>query len=82
MLRTNYLGKEVILRIKPNIRLYSLTEQRIYETLVDAIDVIYHMESFAVVVDDQFWIVGETQQSAYPLITILNIVPAQNIIEL
>ncbi|MCG1023127.1 hypothetical protein [Sutcliffiella horikoshii] len=81
MLRTHFEGKEMILRIKTNLHLYSLNEDTIYESLCAALKVIYFMDSFAVEMGD-YLIVGESQQSEYPLITVQNIVPAKNIVSL
>lgn len=81
MLRTRYKEKEIIIRIKRNLRLYSLTDDTIYSALQNAMDVIYEMDSFAIIVSGEYWIIGESQHSsAYPLITVQNIVPSQNII--
>ena len=81
MLRTNHQGKEIILRIKTNLHLYSLNEDIIYQSLCSALKEIYFMDSFDIRVED-YLVVGENQQSAYPLITVQNIVPAQNIVSL
>lgn len=79
MLRTKFEGREMILRIKTNLHLYSLDEDTIYNSLRESLDVIYFMDSFALQVDE-YLIIGETQQSAYPLITVQNIVPRKNIV--
>ncbi|KMJ59688.1 hypothetical protein AB685_02115 [Bacillus sp. LL01] len=79
MLRTHYEGREMILRIKTNLHLYSLNEDIIYQSLCSVLKDIYLMDSFAVKIDDCL-VVGETQQSAYPLITVQNIVPVKNIV--
>ncbi|WP_404442306.1 hypothetical protein LG307_12355 [Sutcliffiella horikoshii] len=79
MLRTKFEGKEMILRIKTNLNLYSLDEDIIYNSLSESLQDIYYMDSFALQVAD-YLIVGETQQSAYPLITVQNIVPRKNIV--
>lgn len=81
MLRTHYEGREMILRIKTNLHLYSLNEDLIYQSLCSALKEIYFMDSFAVQVGD-YLVIGETQQSAYPLITVQTIVPAKNIVSL
>ncbi|WP_404457899.1 hypothetical protein [Sutcliffiella horikoshii] len=79
MLRTMFEGREVILRIKTNLHLYSLDEETIYNSLRESLTVIYFMDSFALEVGE-YLLVGETQQSAYPLITVQNIVPRKNIV--
>lgn len=79
MLRTTFEGREMILRIKPNLHLYSLDEETIYKSLSESLTVIYFMDSFALQVGE-YLVVGETQQSAYPLITVQNIVPKKNIV--
>ncbi|WP_404346568.1 hypothetical protein LG311_12185 [Sutcliffiella horikoshii] len=79
MLRTTFEGREVILRIKTNLHLYSLDEETIYNSLRESLTVIYFMDSFALEVGE-YLLVGETQQSAYPLITVQNIVPRKNIV--
>ncbi|WP_339146433.1 MULTISPECIES: hypothetical protein [unclassified Sutcliffiella] len=81
MLRTHFGGKEMILRIKTNLHLYSLSEEIIYQDLCTALKDIYFMDSFAVEIGE-YLVVGETQQSAYPLITVQNIVPIKNIVSL
>ncbi|UAL45693.1 hypothetical protein [Sutcliffiella horikoshii] len=79
MLRTTFEGREIILRIKTNLHLYSLDEETIYNSLRESLTVIYFMDSFALEVGE-YLLVGETQQSAYPLITVQNIVPRKNIV--
>ncbi|WP_078380260.1 hypothetical protein [Sutcliffiella halmapala] len=82
MLRTKYQEQDIILRIKRNLMLYSLTDEMIYEGLLNVMDTIYQMDTFALVVDEKYWIVGDTQRSAYPLITVQNIIPVQNVLSL
>ncbi|NLP51016.1 hypothetical protein [Bacillus sp. RO1] len=79
MLRTKFEGREMILRIKRNLYLYSLDEDTIYNSLRESLQIIYFMDSFALQVGE-YLLVGETQQSAYPLITVQNIVPRKNIV--
>ncbi|MGD6777459.1 hypothetical protein [Sutcliffiella horikoshii] len=79
MLRTKFEGREMILRIKTNLCLYSLDEDTIYNSLRESLQVIYFMDSFALQIGE-YLVVGETQQSAYPLITVQNIVPRKNIV--
>lgn len=79
MLRTKFEGREMILRIKTNLHMYSLDEETIYNSLQESLQVIYFMDSFALQVGD-YLVIGETQQSAYPLITVQNIVPRKNIV--
>ena len=79
MLRTKFEGKEMIMRIKTNLHMYSLDEETIYNSLQESLQVIYFMDSFALQVGD-YLVIGETQQSAYPLITVQNIVPRKNIV--
>ncbi|KPB06598.1 hypothetical protein [Bacillus sp. CHD6a] len=79
MLRTKFEGREMILRIKTNLRLYSLDEDTIYSSLGKSLDEIYFMDTFALQVGE-YLIIGETQNSAYPLITVQNIVPQKNIV--
>jgi hypothetical protein len=81
MLRTQYQNKEMILRIKRNLSLYSLEEGTIYQSLIKSMDLIFEMDIFAIYVEECL-IVGETQRSAYPLITVQNIVPVKNIVSL
>ncbi|TYS68473.1 hypothetical protein FZC76_12170 [Sutcliffiella horikoshii] len=79
MLRTKFEGREMILRIKRNLNFYSLDEDTIYNSLRESLQIIYFMDSFALQVGE-YLLVGETQQSAYPLITVQNIVPRKNIV--
>ncbi|MEA3319114.1 MAG: hypothetical protein U9Q88_03725 [Bacillota bacterium] len=79
MLRTKFEGREMILRIKTNLHLYSLDEDTIYSSLRKSLDEIYFMDTFALQVGE-YLIIGETQDSAYPLITVQNIVPRKNIV--
>ncbi|WP_404428309.1 hypothetical protein [Sutcliffiella horikoshii] len=79
MLGTTFEGREMILLIKTNLHLYSLDEETIYNSLRESLTVIFFMDSFALEVGE-YLVVGETQHSAYPLITVQNIVPKKNIV--
>ncbi|MBM7619459.1 hypothetical protein JOC95_001308 [Bacillus tianshenii] len=82
MLRTTFGNQEVILRIKPNISRYTLNDELIYEVLQKAMGTIFHLENFVLNVEGKYLIIGDTQQSAYPLITVLQIVPIRNMVTL
>lgn len=82
MLRTTYGNQEVILRIKPNLSRYTLDDNKIYEVLQQAMGTIFHLENFVLNVEEKYLIIGDTQQSAYPLITVLQIVPIRNMVTL
>ncbi|QFT89320.1 hypothetical protein FIU87_11725 [Bacillus sp. THAF10] len=79
MLRTHFQGREVIVRIKHCPLPQQITEEQVYQSLLAHLETIYQMELFAVI-SGEYMIVGETKQSAIPLITILSIVPVENII--
>ncbi|MCA1321164.1 hypothetical protein LC085_14680 [Bacillus tianshenii] len=82
MLRTTFENQEVILRIKPNLSRYTMNDELIYEVLQKAMGTIFHLENFVLNVEEKYLIIGDTQQSAYPLITVLQIVPIRNMVTL
>ncbi|WP_417900083.1 hypothetical protein ABN702_07450 [Bacillus haimaensis] len=82
MLRTTYEHQEVILRIKQNLTRYTLDDDKIYEVLQQVMGIILKKENFAINVEEKYLIIGDTQQSAYPLITVLQIVPIRNMVSL
>ncbi|CAG9622027.1 hypothetical protein [Sutcliffiella rhizosphaerae] len=81
MFRTHYKGKELIIRIKQNLTQKIVSNEEIYNGLLHNLDKIYHLNVFAVVLEENL-VVGKTDRTEVALITIQSVIPKKNILGL